>query len=1065
MRSSPGRIGCLWLLLVLVLFPVFSLQANQADQSTTLSGPAAIQRLYRQGDIHGAAGAARDALAACGRQFGDSDHHCFELAVTLANLLTEQGKTDAAEKLLRHHLSLVTTDANVTKLDVATALNSLGSIAYARGRHARAMSFYQRALDIYEQVLGPDTTETATLVNNMAALATEMGDYDRATGLYAEALQLARKKYGSEHREVAGILVNQSTVFYYQENFSGAEQALHRALAMQKKLLGAGHPDVADTMSNLGIFYCATGRSGEGTRYLLRALAIRKKTFGADHATVASVLNNLATCYQRNGALDLAEENYKKALRIQEKIYSGAHPALATTLNNLGALYEDEGLYEQAAGLYGRSLSILDKVYGKKHQRTLAALNNLAVFSFNLGRFEKAEKLFFKVLSLKEQLFAENSLKLATALNNIGVFLNLYDRKGNEKRIRDMLRRAIAIRTAKLGKDHRKTWACRENLAFFLLDQGQLSEALQIFKENNSQRGMGKYYLVTRRYEEAGKEFGKSLQLQSQRQEYLISDYLGLALAEEGLGRYGSAANHFKQAVRLIEEEWQSLDPARRGRFLDGFVGLGFRRIDAYEGLIRVLYKGKQADAPQKMLWYAEKIKARGLLSMLARRNFIDDHKLDPAMISAFEKSGRELSAVGRRLRVLQKKKGKAAAALRREAGELYRQARRTFADNLAAIQKQYPEFSGMVVPSDPAGAKQIQAMLPPESVLVEYYIGREEGYAWVLDKNTIHVQRLNVGEDALIRAVQALLDPASGAGQRGGKKVVLGQGTGPLRTAAILSQGEKAYLGRLRFLYDALIAPLQGRITGRHLIIVPHGVLHRVPFSALFNGEHYLLDSHAVVTLPSASVLKYILVKRNPDRGSLVAFADPLTSRGQLHYAEPEVRAIAGDFTANRLYLKKDASESRIKHLPMVPDVLHFACHAEFDQDRPLRSALLLSRDGKNDGRLEAGEIFDLNLRGVNLVVLSACDTAAAILRGGDDLVGLSRGFIYAGTPSLLASLWQVDDRSTELLMKKFYQNWRKGKMDKDEALRRAQLALMADERYSHPYYWAPFELIGDRL
>jgi CHAT domain-containing protein len=127
------------------------------------------------------------------------------------------------------------------------------------------------------------------------------------------------------------------------------------------------------------------------------------------------------------------------------------------------------------------------------------------------------------------------------------------------------------------------------------------------------------------------------------------------------------------------------------------------------------------------------------------------------------------------------------------------------------------------------------------------------------------------------------------------------------------------------------------------------------------------------------------------------------------------------------------------------------------------MQSALLLSSDDKNDGRLEVSEIFDLDLQGTNLVVLSACETAAVTIEGGDDLVGLSRGFIYAGTPSLLATLWKVDDKSTEKLMRDFYINWRTKNLSKADALRQAQLSLKTDKRYNHPYYWAPFVIIGD--
>jgi len=143
--------------------------------------------------------------------------------------------------------------------------------------------------------------------------------------------------------------------------------------------------------------------------------------------------------------------------------------------------------------------------------------------------------------------------------------------------------------------------------------------------------------------------------------------------------------------------------------------------------------------------------------------------------------------------------------------------------------------------------------------------------------------------------------------------------------------------------------------------------------------------------------------------------------------------------------------------------DVLHFACHGEFNDRQPMQSGLLLAEAGDEDGRLQVHEIFGLNLAGTNLVALSACETGLGKTTTGDDMVVLSRAFIYAGTPTLLASLWEVDDESTSRLMEKFYARWRKQGLPKAKALRQAQLELKSMPGLAHPYYWAAFEVFGD--
>ena len=195
----------------------------------------------------------------------------------------------------------------------------------------------------------------------------------------------------------------------------------------------------------------------------------------------------------------------------------------------------------------------------------------------------------------------------------------------------------------------------------------------------------------------------------------------------------------------------------------------------------------------------------------------------------------------------------------------------------------------------------------------------------------------------------------------------------------------------------------------------------------------------------------------------NFLAFANPKTDYVPLGFAEIEVDNISRLFSKKEIYSRGKATEGRAKLRSDSADVIHFASHGEFNDKQPMQSGLLLSEDAQNDGYLQVHEIFGLDLRNANLVTLSACETALSKIYGGDDLVGLSRGFIYAGTPSILATLWEVDDRSTSILIKKFYEKWLKKGMGKPEALRAAQLALKSMPKFSHPFHWAPFVMIGD--
>jgi len=196
-----------------------------------------------------------------------------------------------------------------------------------------------------------------------------------------------------------------------------------------------------------------------------------------------------------------------------------------------------------------------------------------------------------------------------------------------------------------------------------------------------------------------------------------------------------------------------------------------------------------------------------------------------------------------------------------------------------------------------------------------------------------------------------------------------------------------------------------------------------------------------------------------------MLAIGNPKTAMTPLPGAEKEAREIAALFGKSAVYTRTKATEGLIKKDYASldrPDVVHLACHGLFNERAPQLSHLALTPDQKNDGKLEMHELFDLDWRGVSLVTMSACSSGKGKLGAGDDLVGLTRGFMFAGAPSILCSLWDVDDEATRVLMVSFYKNYLSG-MSKPQALRNAQIAMQETKKWSHPYYWSAFVLFGD--
>ncbi|MFM0049623.1 CHAT domain-containing protein [Caballeronia grimmiae] len=261
------------------------------------------------------------------------------------------------------------------------------------------------------------------------------------------------------------------------------------------------------------------------------------------------------------------------------------------------------------------------------------------------------------------------------------------------------------------------------------------------------------------------------------------------------------------------------------------------------------------------------------------------------------------------------------------------------------------------------------------------------------------------------------------------------------------------------------LIAPL-GLRPGERLVIVPNGALHYMPFQALRNANGFLIQRHALALAPSASIAVQLV--RRPQRiaSDLVAFGNPrIAPEFDLPGAEAEVRAISPLFAKREAFLQGDVTRKTFSDNAPTGRIVHVATHAQADTIDPLHSRVLLApatqpADGPDP--MLAQDIYNLKFDSVALVTLSACETALGRIERGDEIMGFTRAFFYAGASALLVSMWPVADESTALTMRTFYGSLTKG-AEAIDAMRDAQLAVLANSKFAHPFYWAPFDLMGN--
>ena len=332
---------------------------------------------------------------------------------------------------------------------------------------------------------------------------------------------------------------------------------------------------------------------------------------------------------------------------------------------------------------------------------------------------------------------------------------------------------------------------------------------------------------------------------------------------------------------------------------------------------------------------------------------------------------------------------------------------------------------------------ERIRVSLPSETVVIEYFSVADRLIAAVLTQKGLEIVPVTMLSrvSTALRLLRLQLS-----------KFTLGHDYITTFQDALL----KSSLTHLQELYAELIAPLRSHLQGSHVVIVPHDALHYLPFHALHDGERYLIDSFSISYAPSASV--FALCQRETSNASNSSLILGVPDERAPFIAD-EVRMVASILPNAESFVGQDANEHVLREKGSQSRVIHIATHGSFRQDNPMFSGIRLG-----DSYLSLYDLYQLRLN-ADLVTLSGCATGLNVIAAGDELLGLIRGLLFAGAKSLLLSLWDVHDRTTSELMTGFYKRFCQGE-DMAKALRGAMVELRRS--HPHPYYWAPFFLVG---
>jgi len=871
----------------------------------------------------------------------------------------------------------------------AQSLRATGHICQIRRRYHEALERYAAARTLF-QTLGRDVDVARTLNGAIQSLI--------CLGRYEEALASAHEARAifDRHRNVLGLArldCNVGNILHRQDRFDEALTCYRRA---HEQLATNGEPqDLAAVLSNIAVTYISLNDFQQALETYQEA-----RTHCERHDMPLLVLRadyNIAYLYYLRGEYMRALELYRAAQQQCEVLGDLYHSALCDLARS--EIYLELNMSEEGGELADRALARFDEL-GMTYEAA-KAVTNLALVTSRRGDIGRAGELFDRA----RQLFTREGNQVWLGLLDFYQALVLY-RSGQYGRSRTFCENALALFAG--ASIPGRTALCELLLARLELQAGHLQAAEQA----------------------CSSAFQRVAPSESPILMYQAHSVLGFVREAEGERELAYAA--FQQAEGQLEHLRSHL----QGEDLK--VAFLEDKGSVYESLVTTcLALGPERERQEAAFGYIEKAKSRSLADLIAFRAVTLMPQVADEATEEVRRIRQELHWFYRQVELEEvrgdKRSTRRIEGLRRRARALEKQLSRS----LGELRRSDDEFA-VLQSGATCGLDEIRSSLESDMILLEYYQARDRIYVCVLGRDHLDVVPLAAAPHVrnLLRLLQFQFSKFR---------------LGPDYVGAFGEQLKTATETHLRELHTALIAPIRDRLTAGHLLVVPHAVLHSVPFHALFDGERFVIDEFTMSYAPSASVYRQCRMKQTRSTGGalIIGVPDPSTP-----FIIDEVQAVASTLRDPKVLLGGEATVDQLQKHGVASRFVHIATHGLFRRDNPMFSSIRLG-----DGPLSVYDLYQLRLS-AELVTLSGCSTGLSEVVGGDELLGLVRGLLYAGASAVLLTLWDVNDKSTADFMKAFYGHLQKG-LSKAEATREGMRELR--DRYPHPFYWAPFTLIGN--
>lgn len=932
-------------------------------------------------------------------------------------------------------LAMKSHEAIGDKQAIGWDLTELGIVYRKQGNLALSLESSRKALAIHEELGNQQGIVKA--LQTLGQAHHFKGEYEEATKYFDRALPIAEEI--NDKKMIAGIHSDFGSVYWIQGDFTRALEKYDKGLKIAEELSDLRLQ--GSIVGNRGLVYW---NQGDLTRALEDSMTCAKLFEQAGVHDLGTSYYNIGTLQGNLGDYGQAQESLQKSLEMA--VQANDQGLKGVALESLGMLQKELGNYDSALKYLQESLLVTQQTGEKR--ATAYALIGLGTIHEEQKNYSDALEFYRKGYRLYTEMGEKKGI--ANSLSNIG---EVYAKLGNQDRALANFKAALTIRES-IGN--------RPGIG-------------------SSYMRIGSAYLKKKELSEAEASLTKSIDVLRKVGQ---PDLLWPALYKKGqlyldLGNTAESLQLMKEAVDLIEKVRGEVRlPEQKWAFLEN-------KLDVYEDLIGLLVSNQNIP---EAFQYVQRSKARAFLDLLSEAHIDPQANLNLEQHEEKKKLLAQLTNVNQEIREEYEKdelNPTKVQQLEKRRNELDQ----GYVNLLLEIRTENPRYAGLQY-TQPLQLIQAQTLTDDQTVLIDYFIGKRNSLIFVITSTASQVFTLP-DQQKLNTQVREYLETL--------------QNPEPIWETS--NRSYSRYVKLAGVLYNELLKPAEALLKGkRRIVIAPDGALNYVPFESLltantgtpkidFSKLSYLALDYDIQYIPSISVLavmtQNVLGVGGVHRKELIAFADPLaasptttgrhplaasdktfrdwsTSLPELPYARAEVEEISKLYPkdAVKVLVGKEASEANVKELKLDEyRIVHFASHGLIDEDHPQFSALVLNGSeaaGGEDGFLTMREVFELKLN-ADLVVLSACKSGLGQQIRGEGVAGLSRAFFCAGTSSVLVSLWNVYDRSTAHFMTAFYKGLQQDGYNKAAAVREARLKMIRSKNYSHPYYWAPFILVGN--